>query len=220
MTALSATAYEPSVYDGLLTIEEASAELEQRNAVQTINEKLAGILFEYGVSNIFGIQLLHRHFMLAETEKLVGTNGTFIPWGTADVASASAGKVIPSAWAFKKGGAYPFEFQYSQKSVNPFSTPQAAEFLLAFYSALHEAGLLDILGIGLIDADAATTIECTIGRANIVVPRPDNDTSPVVPTFWVAQVDGARVKATCTQVCGTDTETGMRHVAGRHDKSN
>ncbi|KAJ3884686.1 hypothetical protein GG344DRAFT_71143 [Lentinula edodes] len=145
MTDIFATVYEPSIYDGLLTIEEALAELKQRNTVQTINEKLAGIethyqLIEYGVSNILGIQLLHHHFMLAETEQLVGTNGTFIPWGTANIAFASAGKVFPSAWAFKEGGAYPFEFQYSQKSVDPFPVLQTAGFLLAFYSALHEGG--------------------------------------------------------------------------------
>ncbi|KAJ3847603.1 hypothetical protein EV368DRAFT_68976 [Lentinula lateritia] len=213
MTDISATVYEPSIYNGLLTIEEASAELKQRNAVQTINEKLAGIethyqLIEYGVSNVLGIQLLHRHFMLAETEQLVGTNGTFIPWGTANIVFASAGKVFPSAWAFKEGGAYPFEFQYSQKSVDPFPVLQTAGFLLAFYSALHEAGLLDILGVGLIDVDAAATIECTIGRANIVVPRPDNDTSPVVPTFWVAQVDGARVKAAVQYILEFNFELG------------
>ncbi|KAJ3928032.1 MAG: hypothetical protein NXY57DRAFT_964911 [Lentinula lateritia] len=218
MTDISATVYEPSIYNGLLTIEEASAELKQCNAVQTINEKLAGILIEYRVSNILGIQLLHRHFMLAETEQLVGTNGTFIPWGTANIVFVSAGKVFPSAWAFKEGGTYPFEFQYSQKSVDLFPVLQTAGFLLAFYSALHKAGLLDILGVGLIDVDAAATIECTIGCANIVVPCPDNDTSPVVPTFWVAQVDGARVKVVCTQVCGYDTKTGTRHVDSRHDK--
>ncbi|KAJ3858865.1 hypothetical protein EV359DRAFT_9912, partial [Lentinula novae-zelandiae] len=119
-----------------------------------------------------------------ETEQLVGTNGTFIPWSNIDIEFASAGKVIPSAWAFKEGGAYPFEFQYSQKNVN--SPPAFAEFLSTFSSALLEAGLLDILGIGLIDTDvASTTIECTIGRANIVVPRPENNTNSVVPTFWV-----------------------------------
>ncbi|RDL30699.1 uncharacterized protein BP5553_10044 [Venustampulla echinocandica] len=68
---------------------------------------------KHGLEAKLGVGLLHRHFDLEGSEKLVEFNNISLPWNSDREDSHNGGKVLPSAWVVRNGGLIPYEYYFS-----------------------------------------------------------------------------------------------------------
>ncbi|KAL2819550.1 hypothetical protein BDW59DRAFT_151341 [Aspergillus cavernicola] len=154
---------------------------ESSKAFQAIGDKealfsdLKALFVRYGVTDLFGLTLVHRHFDVNENELLVESNGTTMPWTVLDSASFydDDGTITPQSWAFLRGRLMPFEFFFEPSfsspkdpSLDPFSGIDSA-FFREFESLLQQRHLDRTLGLSLLPRCPEPQIEITRERANL-----------------------------------------------------
>lgn len=125
--------------------------------------KTFGPLFrKHQVQNIFGIQLLHQHFLLEDDEHLTDVNGTSTPW-------KSTTGIEPSSWAIDSTDKpKPLEFHVPHEGTPVPNWTVLQDFLKAFVQLLDSLGIRKLYGLALYPGDGFPgRVEMTIGRCNV-----------------------------------------------------
>ncbi|KGQ11534.1 hypothetical protein BBAD15_g2733 [Beauveria bassiana D1-5] len=170
----AAAVYDPTVYDSLPSLDVASDAFELRNPQSIIEREIAQLFLKHNVYDELAICLLHRHFDLSPSEKLVELGAVSSPWQYAQSDSdVIGGSVEPRSWVFRNGRMFPFEFGYNEGLAPAVYQPLPEK--PAFYAELNDLllkhRLTDLLGVTLNIQDSATDtvkFEKTFDRANVV----------------------------------------------------
>ena len=123
----------------------------------------------------FGLTLLHRHFNIEPSERLVTVGNTSIPWGPEDygVENRPLGKVIPYTFIFEEPGRLaPFEYNFVvHERVNSVINISAATkaFVRELGALLFSLKLEKVLGLRTVTEVEGNRAEFTVGRANIFI---------------------------------------------------
>ena len=139
--------------------------------------------------------LLHRHFDIADDEKLVESGNVSAPWSyTYDDHNVYGGSVVPRSWMLEGNNLHPYEFGYNGgcgvTDAYP-ALPENMDFYTKFAELLVKYELTDILGLTLVNQIAPNTVrlEKTYRHANVVYELPakavaeDKDTVQAVWQF-------------------------------------
>lgn len=163
--------YDPSVYDGVPTLNDAGRKFDLKNGEYLVNNKFRELFLQHNVDRVFGLSLLHRHFDLSSNELLVEYGGTSVPWE--ETLGKTSPYIRPSNWALAEDGIFrPFEFYYCMQDADNDADvpadPKFLSFIQSFENLLHEEGATDLFGLCKYPGDDFKgRIEITEGRANI-----------------------------------------------------
>lgn len=152
------------------------------------------LFLKHEVYHDLAVCLIHRHFDMADDEKLVEYGAISTPWSynQADD-NMMGGSVKPRSWVFKGGKMVAYEFGFNQWGQAPVyrDLPDKPAFYADFNTFLEQEGLNGLLGLTLLtDRKQAgvVKVEKTFGRANIVFPMPDSwdqdNEKETVPAQW------------------------------------
>lgn len=207
--------YSTDTFNALPALGHAHDTFLAQNGPEVINA-LGALFVKYKLVNDFGVALLHRHFALEESQRLVEVNGTSTPWtvpedankstsaGTGTTVQKYGGQIRPHLWMFAPAtstdGAKdtaqltPSEF-FFDRSCNESSNPKALDklkpsFIQQFAAVLATHNLLGTLGLYLIRPESLSDTmraEVTEGRANVTFPHDPAKTADKGLKFIEAQ---------------------------------
>ncbi|RFU35206.1 hypothetical protein B7463_g1159, partial [Scytalidium lignicola] len=179
------TDYDATFFDHLPDIPQSYHRLIFRNGPQHISKAIHPLFIRYGVTDIFGVRLLHRHYLLSSNERIVQRGDVAAPWPLDRIQFAKTkGHVIPSSWLFRNGNAYPYEFSFVAKSENhdPATLLQLNDyenFFSDFCKLLQKYQLCDVLGLCLLDRPRrpreGSTLEINLDADRISINLPSSD---------------------------------------------
>ncbi|CAG8522681.1 18626_t:CDS:2 [Acaulospora morrowiae] len=158
-----------------------SNEAKNKRVTEETFKTLGELFVNYHVENVFGLTLLHIHFLLEKGEILLETGSLSDnqqkvisqPVKVDDLVSSVQG----SNWRITPDNLYvPYEFRLENENKKvDFSSSEIQSFLNVFSRKLNELNLTDIFGICTIEKDNSLPgIENTEGRKNITVPLTDS----------------------------------------------
>ncbi|KAL2071340.1 hypothetical protein VTL71DRAFT_12575 [Oculimacula yallundae] len=161
--------YDPETYQRLPSISDAVANFDRIDGDSLIATTVRELFLSHKMDRTFGLILLHRHFDLDETERLVDYGGTAVPWRL----SKASGNIRPSTWLLTAdGGIRPYEFYYTSVRDEATEPDLANADQLAFFDALktllrkyNAEGLWGLCRYP--GDDFPGRVEVTEGRANI-----------------------------------------------------
>lgn len=186
MVILTALPYSAEHYDSLPDIMDAAESLASSGVLSSLASSIGSIFVKHGTEDIFGLILLHRHFDMEPTERLVEFGNVSVPW---DVTSngEEMGKIQPVSWRFVGGGIVPYEFTANQLGQLLEGCDYDA-FVNHLSNALQSMRLDHTFGLCRMTSSAIhghPTMEFTSGRANVTVPD----------SMWALDCDSAAVEA-------------------------
>ena len=160
--------YSSDMFNELPDLPTAEESFVSKVGADLVDKILRPMIENYQLQGKFGVGLLHHHFELDGSEKLVESVNISLPWKvTSD--EYSGGRIVPSAWAICKGGLAPYNFYYSplgRDSHFDFTTTKA--FVRQFVQATNDSDLEQTLSLRLFPGGGFTgALEVTEGRANI-----------------------------------------------------
>lgn len=83
--------YDPKAYDSLPSLAVA-AKFANKAAMRNLFGPVRDLFLEEKVQEIFGICLLHRHFPIKETQRLVEYHHSSSPWDAGDTTTTAVAK--------------------------------------------------------------------------------------------------------------------------------
>ncbi len=160
--------YNAGVFNTLPDLPTAEESFVSKGGPDLVDKVLKPMIERYQLESKLGVGLLHRHFELEDSEKLVEFNNISLPW-TSNGDDHSGGKILPSAWAVKDGGLTPYEFYYSPLGRDThFNFDTAEPFVRQFIQAIGESNFEQTLSLRLFPGEGFSgALEITEGRANI-----------------------------------------------------
>ncbi|RGB25023.1 hypothetical protein C1646_675907 [Rhizophagus diaphanus] len=158
--------------------------VKNKHVTEEVFNTLGQIFFAYHIQNIFGLTLLHKHFLLEGDEILLQT-GSLSDFEQKTISQpVKVDKLLfpiqGSNWKITSDKSYmPYEFKLEDEDKKiDLSTSKIHSFLEEFSGKLNELNLTNIFGICAIGKDSfIPSIESTEGRKNITVPFTDSDKS-------------------------------------------
>ncbi|ATY64602.1 hypothetical protein A9K55_004765 [Cordyceps militaris] len=164
MAATIIAPYSHHHFHSLPTIKDAHARFTVAKGQDHV-EWFKDFFVKHGMDQRFGLAMIHRHFDLEPSEKLVEYMGTSTPWSGG---SSGMKEPQPAMWAFDDAGLLrPTEYHYSETQDADF-THQDLEFFAKFKAELALRNLADIFGLARYPGDDFEgSCEFTQGRANI-----------------------------------------------------
>lgn len=192
------TAYKSDVFDALDVFEAARDQLGQS---QDVLPELGEVIRQHGLNQHVGISLLHKHFDLAETERLVeefADNHAYIK-PTTDCTD-----LLPYMWKVEQDQTQqwhwvPLEFVRRTDAVTAAVERAAAvadnpAFLQDLAAKLAELGMTERFGFSILHRDAIQVapgeilVESTDDDARVLtfsaLPRTDVDPTTLTQTLW------------------------------------
>jgi hypothetical protein len=161
--------YQASEFNSIPDIMDSVKQFQETNASGLMQE-VGQAFLKHQVHSILGVALVHRHFDLAQREKLVNIGNVALPCAAHEAASALAAN--PSSWCFTKDGVMPYEFTHQGAHVSMDDHMQ--DFLAEYRAILEKNQASHILGHCTLDGMPAEnhppSMEFTSGRANITLP--------------------------------------------------
>jgi len=192
MAATLIDTYRPAEYQALPHLDNAFDTYLERSPQHIIEEKMMEVFRKHQVFNELAVCLIHRHFDMADNEKLVEFGATSTPWVVRDE-NMMGGSVKPRSWVFKGGKMMPYEFgfnEWGQPAVYK-DMPDKPAFYADFNAILEEEGLNDLLGLTLLTErkkEGVVKVEKTFGKANVVFTMADSwsveNAKVAVPAQW------------------------------------
>jgi hypothetical protein len=191
--------YNPTAYSSLPSLRRAS-ELLDESARQHLFGDIRQFFLDNNVHEKYGISLLHKHFPINNTERLVDYHHTSAAWTVgdemADVTERYHGFVVPRSFRLFDGVPAPYEFAFSSTAPS-----YDEEFHQKLFNMLRNLGLQDVFGLRYLDEyDPELSMEVTEGNTNIMMPRGSVPDSSVIEALWVfGPRDNDRCH--CREVC-------------------
>lgn len=152
----------------------ATESFNANDGMEFVNKVFGPLVLKHGLEAQLGITVLHRHFRLEESEKLVEFNNVSVPWKLRDQNDTpSGGKILPNAWLLKDGKLMPYEFFFSplakDNSVD-LTYDKIQAFLEEFVKSAKYSKLDQIIGLRMFPGKGFQGgLEFTEDRANIVL---------------------------------------------------
>ncbi|CAI2201241.1 4693_t:CDS:2, partial [Funneliformis geosporum] len=147
-------------------------EARKKQVTEETFKTLGQLFVDYHIENIFGLALLHNHFLLEEGEILLGTGSLSDEQQKVISQPIKSDKLTSpvqgSNWRITPDNLYvPYEFRLEDDHKS---------FLEEFSRKLNELDLANVFAICAIDTDSFLPgIEKTEERKNITVPLTDSD---------------------------------------------
>ncbi|KAH8745787.1 hypothetical protein F5883DRAFT_263645 [Diaporthe sp. PMI_573] len=162
--ATTVASYSHDHFHSLPTIKAAHGHFVNVNGQNHV-ERFKDFFVDNGMDRRFGLAMIHRHFDLEPTEKLVEYGGTTTPWSGG---VSGMKEPQPAMWAFDDEGLLrPTEFHYSETQDSDF-TDKDLEFIAKLKTELNLRGLTHVFGLARYPGDKFDgSCEFTQGRANI-----------------------------------------------------
>lgn len=211
--------YDPGVFQGLNDFSVARDYLGHSRDYVT---ELGDVICHYGLHEVVGVTLLHKHFEIAGDEMVVREfvdNVSYMtPWNVTALL-----RVLPYLWKAQVDGGhadyFPLEFCAYPAGIQEEAHRDlerlegSAGFLAAFAAALDELGLREIFGLahlrsrdGLILGDGETLLETTDEANRILTLRPaqaqEVEGLDTTQTLWTYRPAGTRIGAVLNQGSG------------------
>ncbi len=131
--------YRADVFNTLPDLPTAEKNFASGGGPDLVDKVLKPMMERYQLKSKLGVGLLHRHFELQDSEKLVEFNNISLPWNS-NGDEHSGGKILPSAWAVKDGSLTPYEFYYSPLGRDShFNFDTAEPFVRQFIQAIRKS---------------------------------------------------------------------------------
>jgi hypothetical protein len=194
--------YSTDAFNTLPDLHTAQESFVSKNGMDLVDNLYKPMIEKYQLEAKLGVGLLHRHFDLEGSEKLVEFNNISLPWQNHNGDDYSGGKIVPNAWAVSGNKLLPYEFYYSPLGRDsPFDFDATSKFLSEFMQATSELGLEHTLCLRLFPHVGFTgALELTEGRANINL-SPDqvteHDWDNTTETMWFFEPEYMRQKRVC-----------------------
>lgn len=209
--------YDPDAYNSLPTLSVGAQSFQDKGARNVLRSDIRDLFLRRGVHKRYGIALLHRHFPIATTQRLVDYRNVSAPWeadGNADrIVPKYQGAIVPRSYRLFRDSFMPYEFDFAEVEESSHPALQGtrdAEFLTELSALLEQHGLEDVLGLRILDGrDSELSVEVTEGRANIMLPRRAFEPESLIEALWVfgpELVDACHCKSYC--VVGRWSHTG------------
>ncbi|KAI0147290.1 hypothetical protein GGR57DRAFT_505752 [Xylariaceae sp. FL1272] len=204
--------YSHAHFQSLPTLKEAKTSfLEVAMGEDLVINFFKDFFVKEGMDRTFGLSMLHRHFDLGSSEKLVDYQGTSIPWNGVVPGMQNP---QPSVWAFDRDGLLkPTEFRYAEKQDPPLSQA-ALEFIIKFKSELDKRGLTNTVGLARYPGeDFQGSCEFTMGRSNVNLKPADYPADlKHIPTIWFFSEGLWQRGCRCTCNASTDDHEHGQHI--------
>lgn len=174
-------AYDPNTYQSLPAISDAVARLDTINGENLVATSIRQLFLDHKMDRTYGLILLHRHFDLDESERLVEYGGTSVPWRLSKISK----NIRASNWLVSTDGTVrPYEFCYfpiGDEAMEPdLSNANQVTFLVAFTDLLSKHNAEGLWGLCRYPGDDFTgRVEVTEGRANINLKPEDVSDQPL-----------------------------------------
>jgi len=159
-------AHHPSVYSRLPDFDDAQRAFETARGEKLLDGPIRDTIIKHGVEEQWALQIIHHHFPMTDSEKLVFFGRTSIPVDTTTITQSYAEAIRPISWVLTEEGAYPYEFSAYQP--DQWVEPEPL-FFSDIYQVLKDNKLETILGLTYLPC-TVSGIEITQGRANITLP--------------------------------------------------
>ncbi|KAH2989205.1 hypothetical protein KXV25_009400 [Aspergillus fumigatus] len=190
---MEAQTYDPDAYDSLPTLSVGAQSFQDKGARNVLRSDIRDLFLRRGVHKRYGIALLHRHFPIATTQRLVDYRNVSAPWeadGNADrIVPKYQGAIVPRSYRLFRDSFMPYEFDFAEVEESSHPALQGtrdAEFLTELSALLEQHGLEDVLGLRILDGrDSELSVEVTEGRANIMLPRRAFEPESLIEALWV-----------------------------------
>jgi len=157
----------------------------------SIKSSIRNLFLKHGVYKELGISLLHKHFTIKPTERLVDFRNISAPWTIGDDDANDAiithkhdGLILPRSFRLvDEGKLVPYEFDFSDTDWIPRFNPA---FISELSDLLCASGLDQILGLRILDKrESELPVEITKGKMNIMIPRGVIPESELIEALWV-----------------------------------
>ncbi|KAF2231934.1 hypothetical protein EV356DRAFT_277210 [Viridothelium virens] len=184
-------------YNTLPSLRQAAARMDEKTRALLFGD-IRNLFLESGVNDMYGLCLLHKHFPIDDSERLVEYGHTSTPWRKPDDGGDTkyGGAIAARSWRSVEGIMIPYEFFYSDVAPS-YNTAFAAKLSIL----LHELGVQETFGLRYLGGhDSALSMEITEGRANIMMPRGAIPDSEVIDALWIFGVDEDD-RCNCGEVC-------------------
>ncbi|KAF8810781.1 hypothetical protein BYT27DRAFT_7253403 [Phlegmacium glaucopus] len=164
--------YSSATFNDLRGPGEAFRSLKELKGDDAIPTCIREVFDHHNMSEKFGVTLLHRHFDIDESERLVAVNDTSTPWGCEAYNNHALGKVLPQAFIFASPDKIvPFEYTFFTRNlldnVTLFESATKA-FLTELGLCLFSLQLDKVLGLRVHPgSQKKLKLEFTVNRANI-----------------------------------------------------
>ncbi|OTA93918.1 hypothetical protein M434DRAFT_30424 [Hypoxylon sp. CO27-5] len=206
--------YDPEAYNSLPSLRLASQKFQHQGADRTLLGPIRDLFLKYKVHKHLGIILLHKHFPIKPTQRLVDCRNISAAWEIGDDDNAVVSKydnfILPRSFRLLHGEFVPYEFEFSETD----SLQQIdQDFLSQLSSLLYVYDLDLVLGLRSLDThDSDLTVEVSEGNMNIMIRRgivPDNK---LIQALWIFTKDEDD-RCHCQEFCRVDRK-------GLHFESN
>jgi hypothetical protein len=163
------SAYYPESFQNIPDLHRATEKFTREGGTTFIEVVLKPLILKYKLEAVFGIGLLHRHFDLDATEKLVEFNNISTPWRHQQDDIHSGGKIMSNGWMIEGEQLMLYEFYFSPLGRDgAVEFTKLAPFVSEFCNSIKRAGFEDVLALRLFPhLGFEGGLEITEGRANI-----------------------------------------------------
>ena len=174
--------YSSQLHNNLMDAHDAAARFDELRGRNVVDGALKDVFFRHGVADTFAVRLLHRHFDVAQDEKVVHCGNVAMPWVTTKLSPVAQDHIVPSSFIITSSGdLFPYEFTYAAEATGGAAAkgsqdPEVllaghAAFLRDFNTVLKETGLIDVLSLAVLAyMSGGKGMETTEGRANVTIP--------------------------------------------------
>ncbi|KAF1351771.1 hypothetical protein EJ07DRAFT_136915 [Lizonia empirigonia] len=181
--------YNPNAYDSLPSLRTAAARVDER-VHNLLNGPIRQYFLEHAAHEEYGIALLHKHFPISDTERLVDYSHSSTAWKVdqkMDVVPVYQGQIVPRSYRLYKGTTVAYEFAYSEAGNGSAPLP---DFQTGALGMLKQLGLDEIFGLRHLDwHDPSRTIEITEGKTNIMIGRGAVPPNELIEALWIFGTD-------------------------------
>ncbi|KUJ09032.1 uncharacterized protein LY89DRAFT_788446 [Mollisia scopiformis] len=210
-------------YNTLQDLSAAYDEFTVQQVQKAIDSKIGNLFVKHGVQSALGLTLLHRHFPISQSEKMVNYGAVACPWDTSTMSAEVARNIHSSFWRFTQPTVMaPYEFEYIMGASyeNKLEEERFQVFLGEFGAFLEDHNLIRLLGVQMLDAIGEEPgLEFTADRANITLPLKVSglDADDAIEALWVfdQSLKGGSIETTAYKTCRkkcVKKKTGHRKV--------
>jgi hypothetical protein len=177
--------YELTSFHSILSLHDADKHFRSKDGLLFVETKLRSLILQHGVTNLFGVALVHCHFDLEEGIILVEKDMVTAPWTYDSSFMKYGGKIVPISWFCKEGIPRPYEFGfYPYSMTNPAKLKEYSSFVEAFFDAVNLHGLSNSVSLRRLSGHESTgMLECTEGKVNIIFLS--NEVRPLISSWFI-----------------------------------
>ena len=161
--------YDSNLINQLEDIDNAHEKFKSMDGLSLVNGPLKNLFIKYKVFDTYGAGILHSHFPLKQTERLVTFTNTSIAIDVNDLNEDVKQSLKPSSFIFDDEGVL-HSFEYTYKERQHEKEKLSNEFIYDLYKLLYQTKFINL--ICLVDLTLIPKgFEQTQGFANITIPK-------------------------------------------------